>query len=390
MRIARKRLRPAMFALITCIVTIPYAGRAAEPFVIPVIIPETGAAAFLGKEEAQALSAVEALVNKSGGINGRPVKFLIEDDQSNPQIAVQLLNGVLSKNPSVVLGSSFVATCSAMAPLLEKAGPVEYCFSPGIHPSAGSYVFSASPSTADLLLYAARYFRERGWRKVAVITSTDATGQDADRGISAAFETSDSGETIVDREHFNTSDVSVAAQMAHVKTSGAQALIAWSTGTPFATLLRGAYEAGLPIPILTTSGNLTYAQMRAYAPFMSKDLYFSAFTFVTPEQIGDRVVRRAVDTFINAFKPFDVKPDVGQSLAWDPALLVVSAFRQLGVDATATQIRDYLSAVGSRYAYVGAYGRYNFKAVPQRGLGQDSVVMARWDPAKDTWVGVGK
>jgi len=31
-----------------------------------------------------------------------------------------------------------------------------------------------------------RYFREKGLRKIGTITSSDATGQDADRGIDAA------------------------------------------------------------------------------------------------------------------------------------------------------------------------------------------------------------
>lgn len=45
-------------------------------------------------------------------------------------------------------------------------------------------------------------------------------------------------------------------------------MIAWSIGTPFATLLRSFQEAGLDVPLMTTSGNLTYAQTKAYAGIM--------------------------------------------------------------------------------------------------------------------------
>ena len=45
-----------------------------------------------------------------------------------------------------IIGSAIVAMCNAMAPLMQN-GPVMYCFSPGIHPAKGSYVFS-SVSTA--------------------------------------------------------------------------------------------------------------------------------------------------------------------------------------------------------------------------------------------------
>lgn len=368
----------------------PRSSRAAEPFTINAIIPETGAAAFLGKEERQSLRAIETMVNRSGGISGQPISFAIFDDQSSPQVAVQLLNTVLAKKPAVVLGSSFVSTCSAMAPLVEKAGPVEYCFSPGIHPQAGNYVFSASVSTTALLQVAERFFHERGWNKIAVITSTDATGQDADRGIKKAFEAPGTGETIVDWKHFNPTDVSVTAQMADIQASGAQAVIAWSTGTPFATLLRGASNIGLNIPMLATSGNLTYAQMTEYAPFMSKRLYFSAFPWVSPDQIRDPDVKRAVDAYLDAFKPLGIRPDVGQSLAWDSTLLVIDAFKHLGTDATAAQIRDYLADTGATHSFVGIYGKYDFKRIPQRGLDTSSVVMARWEPQRTAWVAVSK
>jgi branched-chain amino acid transport system substrate-binding protein len=387
MEFARTRaLRLVALALGGLLAATPCAGGAAEPFAINVIIPLTGAAAFLGKEESQALTALQDTVNKSGGIQGRPIAFAIRDDQSSPAIAVQLLNDVLALKPAVVLGSSFTATCNAMAAIVEKTGPVNYCFSPGVHPPPGSWVFSASSSTGASLMVTAKYFKAKGWKRVATITSTDATGQDADHGIDAAFETKDSGETIVDREHFNPSDVSVAAQMAHIGASGADALIAWSTGTPFATLLRGVGDAGLKIPVITTPGNLTYLQMKAYAPFMISNLYFPAFPFVVPNAVHDRAVRHAVDTFWEAFKPLGVRPDVGQSLAWDPALLVIDAYKHLGLDATPAQLKDYLSQTGKAHTFVGVYGKYDFPAVPQRGLDIGAVQMVRWDPAQDAFV----
>src|SRR5579863_6260223 len=64
-------------------------GLAADPFVIQVLAPETGTAAFLGKEEAQALEVLEKDTNNAGGIDGRQIRFNIQDDQSNPQTAVQ-------------------------------------------------------------------------------------------------------------------------------------------------------------------------------------------------------------------------------------------------------------------------------------------------------------
>ena len=41
---------------------------------------------------------------------------------------------------------------------------------------------------------------------------------------------------------------------------------------------------------------------------------------------------------------------------------------------------------GVTHSFVGIYGKYDFKAIPQRGLDARSVVMARWTPQKNSWV----
>src|SRR6202043_2786634 len=96
-----------------------------------------------------ALQLAEPLINKAGGVQGQPVHFIFYDDQSSPQTAVQLTNRVAAAKPAVLLGSSLVAVCNAMAPLMQN-GPTMYCFSPGIHPAPGNYVFTSSISTYDL------------------------------------------------------------------------------------------------------------------------------------------------------------------------------------------------------------------------------------------------
>jgi branched-chain amino acid transport system substrate-binding protein len=382
----RLRTRVTMLGLSLALATLPLSGRAAEPYVLNAILPETGSESFLGKEEANALSVLATMVNKQGGIRGQQIQVVVQDDQSSPVLAVQLANGIIAKKAPIIFGSSSVAVCSAISPLVAKDGPLEYCFSPGIHPADGTYVFSSGLSTADLLLASIRYLKGRGWTKIAVITSTDATGQDADRNIAAALGKV-GGISIVDQEHFNGSDVSVSAQMAHIKASGAQALVAWSTGSPFGTLLRGATEAALNLPILTSSGNLTFPQMKAYGAFLPKELYFPASPGFAPDQLPNGPVKKEVQTYQAAFKAAGIDPDEGYALAWDPALMVVDALKKYGTNATAEQIKGYIDGLTD---WVGIWGVHNFKTVPQRGVDVGSVIVVRWDASKNAWVGASK
>ncbi|HEV3087111.1 MAG TPA: ABC transporter substrate-binding protein, partial [Candidatus Elarobacter sp.] len=185
---ARSRLRrlAACAAALLCAAALP-ARAADEPYEINAVLSLTGTAAFLGQEEKQALDAVEKITNARGGIRGRKIHFVVQDDQSNPQLAVQLTRGVMDKHVPVILGSSLVAQCNAMMAVVKDGGPVQYCFSPGIHPDRSTYTFSSSVSTKDLALIMVRYFHKKGWNRIAVMTSTDATGQDAERNFDAAF-----------------------------------------------------------------------------------------------------------------------------------------------------------------------------------------------------------
>src|SRR3974377_2179232 len=77
-----------------------------SPYVIHVGLPLTGTAAFSGHNHQESLHVYEQLVNRTGGLYGRPLKFEFHDDQTSPVLAVQLTNGILPSRPTVILGSA--------------------------------------------------------------------------------------------------------------------------------------------------------------------------------------------------------------------------------------------------------------------------------------------
>ena len=383
----RKMFRTRIVALSTIgLVGLALQGAAApaKAYDINVILPLTGGGAFIGKEEQTALQLAEGAINKAGGVHGQNVHFVVYDDQTNPQTSVQLANQVIASKPAVLLGSSLVASCNAMAALMQN-GPVMYCFSPGIHPAAGSYAFTSSASTLDVASALIRYFRLEGWKRIAIMTSADATGQDAERDLNEVLARPENKDvTIVDRAHFNITDVSVAAQIEHIKEAKPQALIAWSTGSPVATVFKGIVQAGLDIPVATTDGNMIYVQMKDYAAFLPKQLYFASAEWVPHQGIIklDPAVEKAQKQFFDAFEAVKIKPDYGATLAWDPAMIVIDALRHLDPNPSAAQVRDYIARLKG---FAGINGLYDFAKTPQRGLDINNVVVTRWSPAHQTW-----
>ena len=390
MPIGLTRLAAALVGAALILLTAPGAqpAAAADPFEIPVIMPLTGGGAFLGTSENQSLQIVEKMVNAAGGIKGRPIHFAVQDDQSNPQVAVQLTNGALAKKPPVILGSSVVAMCNAMAAIVKATGPVQFCFSPGIHPVANSYTFSSSVSTDDLATAALRYFHGKHWNKVAIITSTDASGQDAERAfVEAAHRTENAGLSLVIQEHFNPTDVTVSAQIARIQANRPDAIVAWSTGTPFGTLLRGISDAGIDIPVLGGNGNLTYPQLAQYKAFTPKQMYFPSPRFFAREQVRPGPIRAAQDLFFKSFAAVGVKPDVAHSFSWDPALIVVDALRHTGLEASPEAIRAYIEGL---HSWAGINGVYDFRDGSQRGLTENTAIIIRWNASNATFAGVSK
>ena len=373
-----------------CLLALGIGGaQAADPYKIHVILPLTGGAGFLGKGEQQALQLFEKLTNQEGGIAGQPIEFVYHDDQTSPQQTVQIANGILPEKPAVMMGSSIVAMCSAMAPLLRE-GPFDYCLSPGVHPAAGSYQYSTSTDTHALIEALVRYFRLRGWTKLAFMSSTDASGQDAERGFDEVTKLPEnSGIQVVERQRFNPTDVSVSAQIERIKTANPQAFIAWSTGAPIATVFKGMLQAGLDVPFATTNGNQTYAQMNQYKDFLPKQLYIPTSVFLPHEGLFrlDPQVEEHQRKFYAAFKAAGTKLDNMSALAWDPANLIVAALRKVGTKASAKDIKDYLD---SQTAVAGINGIYDFKTSPQRGLTVRNALVSRWDPAANTWTVVSE
>jgi branched-chain amino acid transport system substrate-binding protein len=387
-RSAWTRRIAAVLAAVVALCCVIGAVRAADPFEIYTIVPLTGPGAFAGKELQTSLQGLEAYLNRTGGIRGRPVKFVFQDDASNPAQTVQLTNGLIAKHVAAFIGPALGGSCLAVGPLIEKNGPVSFCYSNAIHPAAGSFQFTCCPSTLDQTIAIVRYMRARGWNKIGFLGTVDASGQDGEKMLDEVLKRPENRPvSVVAREHFTATDVSTSAQIASIKAAGAQVLYVYTTGTPLGTALRSANDGGLGLPVVTHSGNTIPAQIRGYAAFVPKELYLSSTGSQALEQVTNRGQRAAIDVYFKEMAALGERPTAIKVIAWDAGLLVANAYRAVGTDATADQIRSYLANLRG---LSGAWGTYDFRSVPQRGLSGDNIYMVRWDEAKGDFTAVSR
>jgi branched-chain amino acid transport system substrate-binding protein len=363
------------------------ARSADAPYEIYVVAGVTGSGAFVARGVQTALGAAERYINATGGIKGRPIHFDVLDDQTNPAQAVQLVNQLIAKRVPAFIGPVGAATCSAVMPLLTN-GPVAYCLSNAIHPPAGSNMFSAQLSTKDFAAASLRYLLAKGVHKIALLTSTDATGQDGEQIVVENLKSPQLRDLqIVANEHFNAGDIAMTAQLSRIKAAGAEAIDAWTTGPPFGTILQNIRDIGWDGIVMTNGANLNKSQMESYAQFLPASLIFTGPPYMATT--GDSPdVRRAKTVYAQYMHEAGVDtPDLTQMLAWDPILIVVDALRHLGTSAEPAQIHQYIETL---HGLPGVNGVYDFRRNDQRGLDPATSVVVRWDRAADKFVTISK
>src|SRR3984957_6578686 len=234
-------------------------------YTIHAIVGETGSASFLGTEEAAAFNALAKHVNATGGIDGHPLAFAISDNQSTASTSVSLAPPLVGQAPVLLVGS-ITSTDKPVDDLVTSGGPVVYDLSPGDHPALGSYVYSSSNSTINQTQAFINFAESKGWKKVAVINSTDSSGQDGWTNIQRAVAGSNGAVTVTDHEAFDPTAVSVTTQLSKIKATNPQAVLVWTTGTPLGTVLSGMQQLGMnSLPTMTTNGNASYSEMQKLA-----------------------------------------------------------------------------------------------------------------------------
>jgi branched-chain amino acid transport system substrate-binding protein len=365
----------------------PVGAADTAPYVINVILPLTGPLAFVGTTDQRSLKIFEELVNKQGGIRGRPLQLVFSDDQGSPQNTVQLSSQILASKPAVVFGSASAGLCTASAPLFQNAKTLDWCFSPTFYPPLGGYVYPSLVGSKDLMRTQVRFMREHGIKRLAILSTTDVSGRTGEAELNDVLKEPEyRAVTLVADEVFGASDVGVGAQLAKIKAATPDALMIWTSGPPLGTALTGVRDTGLDaLPIFASSSAMIWSQITGLSSVLPKTLYFVGFGFNSDHGRNDAATRK-LKAFDDAMAAAGVHIDGVTGFAWDGASIVVDALRAIGPDATSEQLRSWISKQNS---YPGISGIYNFQT-DMHGLGMNDVLVVRWDAQKQTWVPASK
>ncbi|MCX7905327.1 MAG: ABC transporter substrate-binding protein [Elusimicrobiales bacterium] len=190
----KKSIRVIVFGLIGLIFALPiflYAKKKTNTITIGAILPLTGKQARYGQYIKQAIDLAVEEINQQGGINGKKLSIIYEDDQAEPTKAANIMLKFASFTKVPIVFGSWASSCVlAQAPIAEKYKiPIlAEAQSPKIR-YAGDYVFRIQPDTSLYIKKLVPYvFQQLSIKKIAIVYVTTEYGLGAEEKFRTEFE----------------------------------------------------------------------------------------------------------------------------------------------------------------------------------------------------------
>jgi branched-chain amino acid transport system substrate-binding protein len=347
-----------------------------QPIRIGMITDRVGPAKPYAEPVAQGAEFAVKQINASGGLLGRQIELLIEDDQGRPDVSATAARKLVDANVAFILSVSLTpATQQAQSVTRETK-------TPHMTPSNGGDTLTTqidnpnfwqtgplgSTQIATLLDYA----RAKNFKKVALITDNSDLGQLTNRFFKAGLEKA--GMEVAAEEVVPRGSTTAQAQMQKIRAANPDALFMTGVLTPEnALILRSYRQLGLKTPVLGNY-NLSVPQTASVARGLLDGVVFvDAFDLSKPE----------TQRFIEAYKKgTGEEPYNLHGYGYDGVMLVADAIRRAGT-TDQDKVREAMQATKGFVGVMGAKGSsYSFPPGRRTGFDPNGMVVRVYEGDK--------
>lgn len=303
----------------------PWGGQANE-IKIGAILPLTGDGAKYGEEARNGIDLAVEEINAKGGVDGRKVRIIYEDDQGTSTAAVNAFNKLVTVDKvPVIIGPMYSSTTLAVAPIAERAKVVVLspsASSPKVT-QAGDYIFRNWPSDVYEGGEMAKFAHERlGLKRAAILT----VNLDYGIGLTEVFskEFTDLGGQVVVVEKYEQGATDFRTQLTKIQATNPDGLYLPGYYTEIALILIQAKELGINVQFLSCVGfdnpkSLELAGEAAEGVIFARPAY-------DPESKAEPVA-----SFVQSFKSrYGLVPGTYAAHAYDAMRIVAEAIRKGG------------------------------------------------------------
>ena len=236
------------------------------PIKLGVLTPLTGAGGQDGPRMLKAMQAVAEEVNAAGGVLGRTLQLIVEDDQTNPEAAVRAAQKLVGVDGvPLIMGTWASAVTSAVAPVCWERNTCLMTVSGADSitrlPHKG-YIIRTQPNTALQASKHAEYIASSGAKKVyyLAVQSPFAVSMQSKMGEVLAAH----GSRLLGGLVYEASKTSYRSEVDLALTSGADLIYLNSYAPDITVLLKDLFRAGY------TGGRFT--QSYAYTSKIAESL----------------------------------------------------------------------------------------------------------------------
>lgn len=216
-------------ACVLMALSVPVAGVAGDTIKFGVAGPHSGDLASYGLPTVNAAKIVVKQVNDAGGINGKMIELLIEDDVCKPEIATNTATKLVSEGAEVVLGHICSGATKAALPIYKDKGILVMSPSatnPGLTQSGDypNFFRTIAPDDAQAEVDVQFAINKLGYTKIAVVHDKGDYGKGFAEFAKKYIEESGKAKVVL-YEGVTPGAVDYSAIVLKIRKSGAEAVI---------------------------------------------------------------------------------------------------------------------------------------------------------------------
>jgi len=332
----------------------------------------TGYAATVDRAWRDGVQLAADAINAKGGVAGRKLRVIVEDNRSEPQEAVTAYRKMLSSDGAEIFISGCVSAGNfAAAGLLVRAKvPMVLCSILPQQPDQVKWAYSTLPPAGFEVEKRLEYLRDKTQiRKVGVLY--DPTPYANLQKTVAEKIAANYGIEVVSIEQYKQDDADLSVQISKARSAGAGAVLKIGLGGTTLTAAKNIKELGADMLLLTSLEDL--AVFKPVAEVLGDKFFFVA----SPSQVYDGLTESPLKTEIGNFllpwreKYGDRDPNWA-SRGWDGVMLTVKAI-ETAKSFEGPKLRDTLETIKG---FQGTTGIYNFSAENHQGITENPFVLA--------------
>lgn len=315
----------------------------AETVKIGVNQPLTGAIAASGNYILEGAKIAADEINANGGINGKQIQLVVEDNKGNPTEAANVTEKLIVRDKVPVLMGAWgsTLTLASMPKLMEYKVPmvVETSSSVKITKSGNPYVFRLAPTSATEADNFVEYIKPLGIKKADLLVVNNDWGRGAAVEFRRVLEAN--GVTVGKELIMDAAAQDMTSQLSEVRSSDADTLFVTTAVEQLTLLLKQAQALGLKRQIVTTGGSQNPDQLIDQAGSAANgSMHLLFFTPWTPDSTAHPEMSKA---FIAEWEKRGLnKAGLTESFRGYDGIKTIAAAIEAAGEATPEKIREAL------------------------------------------------